>query len=183
MGHVWAAVRAWGRRAAMVGFVALFLLCTSMLASCMVVHHLTGGRNPVSTPGPEALLRARLLRTYGNELVELCNRYSARVPDGGTGITPANRRWIDWGFRADLQFLDYRMNDTIPGAPEALTRLKAAVTRCAVMARNPDDRALRGRVLEEVRLAVAYSEQYIDALLNGLTIGPPPEPMHFEPTG
>lgn len=175
------AVTAWlgSRLLSGLRFVALaaFLGLASMAVSFLVVHQLTERMKDGGPLDPLALQRARILRAFSNELVGLCNVYQQRVSDG---LSPSDRMWLDRSFRPDLQFLEQRMDDTMPGDAVACVQLRAAASRCAAMARNPEDTVLRTRTLDEVVQAVAEVESYIAQLDIGGRAGPPHSGIHFD---
>jgi len=157
--------------------VALFLGLLSMVVSFVVVQQLAGTKTEKSTIDPKTQQRARLLRLFSNELVSLCNDYHRRVSDG---VSSTDRTWLDRTFRRDLQFLEERMDDTMPRDAVEFLQLRASAFRCAAMARNPDDAVLRARTLEEVAHAVASAESYILRSETAGRVGPPRVVIHFQ---
>ena len=181
-GPIRGAARAAGRGLAS-GFrtiaLAFVLGFTAMLVSFLVVYGMAGKWSDETAVSPETLQRAHLLRIFSNELVTLCNTYHRRVPQP-PGILPAiDRTWLDRTFRPDLQFLEQRMDDTMPGDAEVFLQLRAAAARCGAMARNPADAALRAGALGEVARAVAAAEASIAQVGTTVRGAPPRVPPRF----
>ena len=151
-----------------------------MLLSFMVVRGLTLNMTKTDTPNPQAQRQARLLRIFANDLTIACNNYARTVPAGEGALTSDARVWIDRTFRRDIRFLEQRMDDNkVTGLPTYLA-LRAAVHRCAAMARYPDDRTLRRETFKDVRQAIAGVTAFIDATAMTESAGFLPERILFD---
>ncbi|MBX3178987.1 MAG: hypothetical protein KF886_16655 [Candidatus Hydrogenedentes bacterium] len=166
-----------GARRALAGvlFAALSvgLACAAMVVSFLVVRHLAGPARGREELDPAVLQRARILRGFSNELVTLCNDYHRRFPAGMAGAGASNRQWADRVFRRDLQFLQDRIDAILPDTLPEYVNLRAAVHRCAAMARHPGDQLLREQTLREVARATEAIEAHLRALGAEVKAGPP----------
>jgi hypothetical protein len=160
--------------------LALLASCLAMGVSYTVVRQLAGEIRRDGAIDPILLQRARLLRTFSNDLVELCNTYDRRIPDSFQAVNTTDRRWIERYFRRDVQFLEQRMNDTMLGDVPVFIELRGAASKCASMGRHPEDALLREGALRSAYHAVEAVEAYIGGIGNGVIISPPRVPVRFD---
>lgn len=159
--------------------LALALGFSSMLISFLVVYHLGRDLSRENAADPALLHRARILRTFTNELAALCNEYAKRVPERPGDLTTVNRRWVERVFRREIQFLEQRMNDTTLRDVEVYQQLQSSATRCAAMARYPGDSLLREQTLRDAARAARAVEAFIDRIAGASPVGPPRVAVKF----
>lgn len=144
-----------------LGFLAL---ASGLIGSFLLV---TRSRPEPAVQAPVSgttLAEARAVRHYANRIAGLVEAYLARVPLEAPAPTPVDEAWIRRTFTAMLR----ELRGEIQQIPQFDThaeaaRLREALDRLSAMARNPSDRALRTRAVEECRRAIASAEAWIAA--------------------
>jgi len=162
---------------------ALLTLAFSFLAmglSFFVVRWLIAGMDDEVPIDPAVQHRAILLRGFANELTRACNDYHRFVVQSGPAVEKDARAWIDRVFRRDIHFLEQQLNDNPMSTLPVYVGLRAAVQRCAVMARNPDDGGLRRATFREARAAIEATNGYLADIGMAHSAGRAPRRIAFD---
>jgi hypothetical protein len=171
-------LRSFGKRFLFV-CVTLGLTLISTIVSFFTVQLLTRSPTEDGTPDLARQRQTVLLRAFATELTGACNAYAANLSRADNVVSTDMQSWIDRAFRRDIRFLEQRMGDNPMENLNPFNDLRAAVGRCASMARNPQDAALRKVALDDARRAIEGVHDF--GAENGMTrvTGGRPSPVRF----
>jgi hypothetical protein len=155
-------------------------MVVAMVISFGMVRWLTHQMAGEPVPDPVAQKRAILLRGFANDLTAVCNDLVRLAYTTSGEMAPGARMWIDRVYRRDIRFLEQRMDDAPMSDVAAYRQLRAAVQRCAGVARHPDDRALKTAALNEAAHAIDAVNAHIAAMGFAQRAGPAPRTMVFD---
>lgn len=151
----------------------------SMFVSFYVVNYLAREVVARKSVNPATIRKANTLRVFSNELVNLCNEYVRRL-EADTGTNRVNvLPWVEKVLRPEIQFLQQRMDEALQEDSSLSTELEAAVARCGVMARYPEDNEIRTRTLRDVATAVEKVDAWIEHEGIDPRLSSPSLPRHF----
>ncbi len=164
---------------------SLFILLTmglsilAMALSFALVLWMTRGLGEKPPASAWTQQRAILLRGISNDLTKACNDYYDVVASREGAVVPDARNWIDRVFRRDIRFLEQRIEDNPMSDVTPYQGLRAAVHRCASMARYPEDRALRAGALRDAKHAIEAVDAYIKSIEMTRSAGALPVRIRF----